>query len=60
MKIRVPKHNFTVGYLFGVMETFKQNKEISDYSVSQTSLEQIFHEFAKGDGQKTADNEENK
>ena len=54
MKIRVPKHNFTVGYLFGVMETFKQNKEISDYSVSQTSLEQIFHEFAKGDGQKQA------
>ena len=39
MKLKVPKLNKTVGSLFGIMETFKLNHEIQDYSVSETTLE---------------------
>ena len=46
MKLKVPKLNKTVGSLFGIMETFKINHEVQDYSVSQTTLEQIFNDFA--------------
>ena len=48
MKIRVPKLDKTVGYLFGAMEKNKEEYDIQDYSISQTTLEQIFHEFAQG------------
>ena len=47
IKVKVPKLNKTVGSLFGIMETFKLNYEVQDYSVSQTTLEQIFFDFAR-------------
>jgi len=47
IKVKVPKRNKTVGSLFGIMETFKLNHEIQDYSVSQTTLEQIFHDLGQ-------------
>lgn len=34
VKVKVPKKDKTVGSLFGLMETFKLNHEIMDYSVS--------------------------
>ena len=46
MKVRVPKMNKTVGSLFGAMEKSKEDFDILDYSISQTTLEQIFQEFA--------------
>lgn len=46
-KIKVSKDNFTIGYLFGMMEEIKVQYSISEYSCSQTSLEQIFNNFAK-------------
>ena len=52
MKIRVPKLDKTVGSLFGLMENNKEEYDIQDYSISQTTLEQIFHEFAQGTDKK--------
>lgn len=46
-KIKVSKDNFSIGYLFGMMEDVKNTYSISEYSVSQTTLEQIFNNFAK-------------
>lgn len=45
-KIRVPKQDKTIGYLFGELEAKKEEFNVSEYAVSQTSLEQIFQTFA--------------
>lgn len=45
-KLRVPKEDKTIGFLFGTIEDRKEEFDISEYSVSQTSLEQIFQTFA--------------
>lgn len=37
--IKVSRDNFSIGYLFGMMEDVKGDFEISEYSVSQTTLE---------------------
>jgi hypothetical protein len=38
--------NMTIGYLFGVIEGAKDGLGISEYTLSQTTLEQIFNMFA--------------
>ena len=38
--------NFSIGYLFGKIEDVKMNLMIQEYSLSQTTLEQIFNMFA--------------
>lgn len=38
-KIKVSKDEYSIGYLFGMMEDIKEDYSISEYSVSQTSLE---------------------
>ena len=38
-KFRVLRHNKSIGYLFGLMEDRKEDFNISEYSVSQTTLE---------------------
>ena len=45
-KLRVPKGEKTIGWLFGHIEDNKANLGIQEYSVSQTTLEQIFQMFA--------------
>ena len=45
-KIRVPRQNKSIGYVFGMIENKKDIYGISEYSVSQTTLEQIFQTFA--------------
>jgi hypothetical protein len=45
-KLRVPKENKTIGWLFGQLEDNKRLLSIQEYSVSQTTLEQIFQKFA--------------
>jgi hypothetical protein len=45
-KLKVPRQDVTIGYLFGMVEDKKDQCKISEYSVSQTSLEQIFQTFA--------------
>lgn len=44
---RTSRDNYSIGYLFGLMEDIKQEYEISEYSVTQTTLEQIFNNFAR-------------
>ena len=46
-KFKVSKDNYSIGYLFGLMEDIKDEFSISEYSVSQTTLEQIFNNFAR-------------
>lgn len=41
-KLRVPKQDKSIGYVFGMIENKKDIYGISEYSVSQTTLEQIF------------------
>ena len=41
-KLRVPKKDKTIGFLFGMIENKKSDFAIAEYSVSQTTLEQIF------------------
>ena len=38
-KLKVPKADVTIGYLFGLIEDKKDYCNISEYSVTQTSLE---------------------
>lgn len=45
-KFRIPRDDKTIGFLFGNIEDRKKDLNISEYSVSQTSLEQIFQQFA--------------
>jgi ATP-binding cassette, subfamily A (ABC1), member 3 len=45
--IKVSRDSYSIGYLFGMMEDNKAKYDISEYSVSQTTLEQIFNNFAK-------------
>lgn len=46
MKIRVATKGRSLGTLFGLIESIKTKYGVSDYSVSQTTLEQIFQSFA--------------
>ena len=46
-KLRVPRENKSIGYLFGFIESMKQDVNIQEYSVNETSLEQIFQTFAQ-------------
>jgi len=45
-KFRVLRHNKSIGFLFGLIEDKKEEFAISEYSASQTTLEQIFQMFA--------------
>lgn len=45
-KIRVAKMDKSIGFLFGLIENNKEKYKIKEYSVSQTTLEQIFQTFA--------------
>ena len=46
MKLRVSTKGRSLGILFGIVEDLKTKYMVSDYSVSQTTLEQIFQSFA--------------
>ena len=45
-KFRIPREDKTIGFLFGLVEDRTADFNISEYSISQTSLEQIFQAFA--------------
>lgn len=45
-KLKVARDNYSIGYLFGMMEDIQSEFAISEYSVAQTTLEQIFNSFA--------------
>jgi len=41
-KFKIHKTEKSIGYLFGLIESKKEEFAISEYSVTQTTLEQIF------------------
>ena len=41
------ENNKSIGYLFGLLESYKEECYITEYSLQQTSLEQIFNKFAE-------------
>jgi len=43
------KENISIGFLFGFFDEIQTKFRISEYSVSQTSMEQIFNNFANQD-----------
>jgi hypothetical protein len=38
-KIKTSRDNFSIGYVFGLLEELKEKYSISEYSAAQTSLE---------------------
>lgn len=53
----IPHRGNSLGKIFGVMELNKLNYFIADYSVSQTTLDQVFINFAKSQRSKDSDSE---
>ncbi|XP_033114079.1 ATP-binding cassette sub-family A member 3-like [Anneissia japonica] len=47
LQYQVENSNLSWSYIFGTLENNKQMLKIEDYSVSQTTLEQVFINFAK-------------
>jgi hypothetical protein len=50
IKLKLPKSGSksipTIGFLLGMLEEKKRQLNISEFSITQTSLEQIFNKFA--------------
>jgi hypothetical protein len=46
MRVRVARLDYSIGFSFGLVESMKNKFDVSEYSVSQTTLEQIFQSFA--------------
>ena len=54
-KIKKEENSKTIGFLFTLLETQKEPCEITEYSIQQTSLEQIFNKFAENQGKTEED-----
>ena len=46
MRVRVARLDKSIGYVFGLVQQMRNTHHVSEYSVSQTTLEQIFQSFA--------------
>jgi ATP-binding cassette subfamily A (ABC1) protein 3 len=57
-KLKIKKENSknSIGFLFGQIENQKQDCFLSEYSISQTSLEQIFNIFASENNEEVLNN----
>ena len=53
--IKKSKNSKSIGFLFTILEKEKENFEITEYSIQQTSLEQIFNKFAENQGKTEED-----
>ena len=47
LHFQIPDSDVSLSEVFGVMETAKQQFEFEDYSVHQTTLEQVFLQFTR-------------
>lgn len=52
-----PNNNLKWSSMFGLMEIAKRTLHIEDYSISQTSLEQVFLSFTKFQREETKNNQ---
>merc|ERR1719199_2098427 len=46
VRFEVPSQDKTLSSMFGLIETRKEELNVESYSLSQTSLEQVFNQFA--------------
>lgn len=53
VRYRIPMKGLSLSHVFGEIERQTQQLGIEDYSVSQSSLEQVFLAFAKSETQQT-------
>ena len=54
-KIKKSSDSKSIGFLFTLLEKEKEACEITEYSIQQTSLEQIFNKFAENQGKTEED-----
>ena len=54
-KIKKSENTKSIGFLFTLLETQKDPCQITEYSIQQTSLEQIFNKFAQNQGKTEED-----
>ena len=54
-KIKKSENSKSIGFLFTLLESQKDPCEITEYSIQQTSLEQIFNKFAENQGKTEED-----
>ena len=54
-KIKKSADSKSIGFLFTLLEKEKESCEITEYSIQQTSLEQIFNKFAENQGKTEED-----
>jgi len=54
-KIKKSSNSKSIGFLFTLLEKEKEKCEITEYSIQQTSLEQIFNKFAENQGKTEED-----
>ena len=52
-KIKKSGNSKSIGFLFGLVESVKEDCNITEYSIQQTSLEQIFNLFVTNQGNNT-------
>ena len=51
-KIKKSQNSKSIGFLFGLFENLRNECHVTEYSIQQTSLEQIFNQFAARQGKK--------
>ena len=51
-KIKKSENGKSIGFLFGLFENLRNECNVTEYSIQQTSLEQIFNQFAARQGKK--------
>ena len=49
-KIKKSENGKSIGFLFGLFESLRNECNVTEYSIQQTSLEQIFNQFAARQG----------
>ena len=54
-KLKKTPDSKSIGFLFALLEKEKDECEITEYSIQQTSLEQIFNKFAENQGKTEED-----
>ena len=54
-KVKKSPDSKSIGFLFSLLEKQKDECEITEYSIQQTSLEQIFNKFAENQGKTEED-----
>ena len=56
-KMKKGKSNYSIGFFFGLYEESKEKGFITEYSIQQTSLEQIFNKFSLNQGKNNNETE---